>query len=220
VYNMPLQVANFYNHFRNGTLPVGISNYNTYVELTTAAPELAGWWKIAPYPGVKSEDGSIVRWAPGSGQSVILFKNSDKQQEAWEFLRWWTSAEVQAEFGNLVETVYGPTYRWNTANLEAFRQLPWPEEDMEVILEQWRWLKDVPHVPGDYMLDRELSNAWNKVVMDGENPRKALEDAAVLANREMMKKLEEFGYVREGRIVRTLTLPTIEKIVEMRRGAE
>lgn len=212
VYNMPLQIPNFYNHFRDGHLPIGISNYNTYVELTTAAPELSGSWKIAPYPGIADDKGNIARWAPGTGQGVIVFKDSDKQQQAWEFVKWWTSAEVQAEFGNLIETIYGPTYRWNSANLDAFSELPWPEEDLEVILEQWKWLKDVPHIPGDYMLDRELSNAWNKVVFDGENQRKAIEDAVVLANREIMKKLEEFGYVKNGQIVKKLKVPTIEDV--------
>jgi ABC-type glycerol-3-phosphate transport system substrate-binding protein len=140
VYNMPLQIPNFYNHFRDGNLPIGISNYNTYVELTTAAPELSGSWKIAPYPGIANDKGGITRWAPGTGQGVVVFKDSDKQQQAWEFIKWWTSAEIQAEFGNLIETIYGPTYRWNSANLEAFGQLPWPEEDLKVIQEQWKWL--------------------------------------------------------------------------------
>ncbi|UVI29078.1 extracellular solute-binding protein [Paenibacillus spongiae] len=216
VYNMPLQVANFYNHFRDGNLPIGISNYNTYVELTTAAPELAGWWKIAPYPGVKNDKGEIVRWAPGTGQGVVSFKNSDKQQQSWEFIKWWTSADVQAKFGNLIETTYGPAYRWNSANLEAFSQLPWPEEDLNVILEQWKWLKDVAHIPGDYMLDRELSNSWNKVVFDGKNPRKTIEDAVILANREIMKKLEEFGYVKDGKVIKTLKVPTVEDVIKAR----
>lgn len=220
VYNMPLQVPNFYNHFRDGNLPIGISNYSTYVELTTAAPELAGWWKIAPYPGIKGEDGEITRWAPGTGPGIIAFNNSDKQQEAWDFIQWWTSAEIQAEFGNLIETIYGPAYRWNSANLEAFAQLPWPQEDLDVILDQWKWLKDVPHIPGDYMLDRELSNAWNKVVFDGENQRKTIEDAVVLANREIMKKMEEFGYVKDGKFVKTLKVPKIDDVIKKRGEAE
>ncbi|MGZ9583383.1 extracellular solute-binding protein [Paenibacillus marinisediminis] len=210
IYNLPLQVPNFYNHFREGSLPIGISDFNTYIQLTTAAPELAGWWKIAPYPGIEDENGQVVRWAPGTGQSVIMFNSSSKQEEAWEFMKWWTSEETQVIFGNSMETIYGSSYRWNTSNLNAFEQLSWPEEDIQVILEQWEWLKDIPHIPGDYMLDRELSNAWNKVVFDGDNQRKALEDAVLLANREIKKKLEEFGYIVNGQTVQTITVPTIE----------
>lgn len=209
IYNMPLQVPNFYNHFREGSLPIGISDFNTYVELTAAAPELAGWWKIAPYPGIKNANGEVIRWAPGTGRADVIFKSSRKQLEAWEFMKWWTSAETQLEFGTTMETIYGPSYKWNTSNLEAFAQMPWPKDDLQVIGEQWRWLKDIPHVPGDYMLDREVSNAWNKTVFDGVNPRKAIEDAVVLSNREIEKKSEEFGYMRNGQIVKELKVPNV-----------
>lgn len=216
LYNVPLQVARFSNDFRDGRMPIGISNYATYVELLTTAPELTGSWRIAPFPGMKNDKGEIVRWAPGAGSAAALFKNSDKQRQAWDFLRWWTSAEAQTAYGNLMETVYGPEFRWNTANLEAFSQLPWPEDDQKVILEQWKWMKEVSHVPGDYMLERELLNAWNKIVIDGKNARKTLEDAAIIANREMTKKLEEFGYMKDGKVVRKLRVPTIEDVEKAR----
>jgi len=49
-------------------------------------------------------------------------------------------------------------YLWSSANLQAFSQLPIPRQDREVILEQWRWMREVPKVPGSYMLEREISN--------------------------------------------------------------
>lgn len=207
IYSMPLQVPNFYNHFREGSLPIGISDLATYIQLTSAAPELAGWWKIAPFPGVKQEDGTIARWAPGTGQSALIFKKTEKKDQSWEFIKWWTSKETQQEYGFKMEANYGPTYKWNTSNLAAFNELAWPKEDIEVIQTQWKWLKDVPHVPGDYMLEREISNAWNKIVFDGENPRKALEDAIVISNREIKKKLEEFGYIKDGKVVKEIEMP-------------
>jgi hypothetical protein len=36
-------------------------------------------------------------------------------------------------------------------------------------------------------------NAWNKVVLQGENPREALEDAVFDVNKELATKQEEFG---------------------------
>ncbi|MDM5197957.1 extracellular solute-binding protein [Fictibacillus enclensis] len=211
IYSMSMQVPNFYNHFREGNLPIGISDYETYVQLTSAAPELAGWWKIAPQPGVRDEHGKIQRWAPGTGQSALIFKKTKQKDEAWEFLKWWTSEDVQQEYGTKMEVNYGPSYKWNTSNLEAFKGLPWPDEDKKVINEQWKWLKDVTHVPGDYMLEREISNAWNSIVFDGENPRKALEDAIVLSNREMKKKQEEFGYVKNGKVVKKIKMPKFQE---------
>ncbi|WP_408007669.1 extracellular solute-binding protein [Pseudalkalibacillus sp. A8] len=212
IYSMPLQVPNFYSHFRQGDLPIGIADFDNYVKITAAAPELQGWWGVAPYPGVKNDDGEVVRWAPGTGKGVIMFDSSDKKDDAWEFIKWWTSKDTQSEFGNLIETIYGTEFRWNTSNVEALSELPWPDEDLKVIKEQWEWLRDIPHVPGDYMLEREISNAWNEVVFEGENERKAIEDAVITTNREMRKKLEEFGFIKNGKVVKELEVPTVEKI--------
>ena len=49
----------FYNRFRTGTAPLGISSYTTYTQLTQAAPEIQGRWKICEIPGVMQEDGTI-----------------------------------------------------------------------------------------------------------------------------------------------------------------
>jgi len=209
VYNMPLNVPSFYNHFRDGSLPIGIADFQTYIQLTAAAPEIAGLWKIAPLPGTTDENGTVQRWAPGTGQSTVIFKSSKKQKEAWELLKWWTSAETQLQFGNRMQMIYGPTYRWNTANLEAFDEMPWPAEDIKVIQEQWKWLKDIPHIPGDYMLERMISDAWNKVVFNGYNPRRAIEDAVIQTNRELAKKLEEFGYMKNGKLVEPIEVPRL-----------
>jgi ABC-type glycerol-3-phosphate transport system substrate-binding protein len=209
VYNLPLNVPSFYNHFRDGSLPIGISDFSTYVQLMSAAPEISGLWKIAPMPGVKDKDGRVERWAPGVAQTAVIFKNSKRQQEAWELLKWWTSADTQIKFGHRMQTIYGPTFMWNTANLEAFEQMAWPAEDIQVIQRQWKWLKDTPHVPGDYMLERELSDAWNEIVFDGVNPRRAIEDATIQTNRELAKKLQEFGFLKDGKRVKPLRMPTL-----------
>jgi hypothetical protein len=42
----------------------------------------------------------------------------------------------------------------------------------------------------------------------------------VLANREIMKKLEEFGYVKNGKVIKKLNVPTIEEITGVRGGTE
>ncbi|WP_370295785.1 extracellular solute-binding protein [Rossellomorea marisflavi] len=212
VYSMPLQVPNFYNHFRYGTLPIGISNFETYVQLTSAAPEIAGWWDISPYPGVKQEDGTVDRWATGSGQSAMIFDRSKQKDEAWELLQWWLSTDTQTEFASSLQTLYGPEYMWNTANIEAFKTLPWPEEHKQAILKQWEYLREVPKTPGAYMVERELSNAWNRIVFDGENTRSAVDDSVIAIDREMERKMEEFGYMKDGKVVKPYPIPSIDEV--------
>ncbi|MBS4218635.1 extracellular solute-binding protein [Bacillus sp. FJAT-49711] len=212
IYSMPLQVPNFYNHFRYSTLPIGIANFSTYVQLTAAAPEIAGWWDISPHPGIKQSDGTVERWATGSGQSAMIFKGTKDREKSWEFLKWWMATDTQTEFATTLQTLYGPEYMWNSANLEAFKQLPWPEEHKETILKQWEYLQEVPKTPGAYMVERELSNIWNRIVFDGENPRSAVDDSVIAINREISRKMEEFGYMKNGKMVKPYHIPSIEQV--------
>jgi ABC-type glycerol-3-phosphate transport system substrate-binding protein len=212
IYSLPLQVPNFYNHFRYGSLPIGISSFSTYVQLKSAAPEIAGSWAIAPSPGVKQKDGTVARWAPGSGQSAMIFKGTKDKEKSWELLKWWMSSETQTDFAFNLQTMYGPEYMWNTANLIAFNNLPLPDEDKKAIVEQWKYLMEVPKTPGSYMVERELSNIWNKIVFDGENTRSAVDDSVIAINREMSRKLEEFGYMKNGKVVKPYPIPTINQV--------
>ena len=41
-----------------GTMPIGIGNFTTYMQLMTSAPELYGRWSIAPVPGTRQADGT------------------------------------------------------------------------------------------------------------------------------------------------------------------
>jgi hypothetical protein len=71
--------------------------------------------------------------------------------------------------------------------------MPWPKADIEAIQEQWKWFKEQPIVLGGYFTGRHITNAWNRVVLEGMNPREALEIAVKDIDRELAKKQEEFG---------------------------
>lgn len=212
LYSIPLQVPNFYNSFRYGELPIGISNFQTYVQLTSAAPEIRNSWKLALYPGVEQDDGTINRQSTGSAQTAMIFSKTDYPDESWEFLKWWTSADVQIAFASEIQTAYGPEFMWHTANLEAFSQLPWPESDKDIILEQWSQLKEVPKIPGSYMIEREISNVWTDIVFYGANIRATVDDSIIYADREVRKKMTEFGYIEDNQVVKPYKIPTVETV--------
>jgi ABC-type glycerol-3-phosphate transport system substrate-binding protein len=205
-------VPNFYNHFRFGLYPIGISDLSTYLQLSIAAPELEGKWNIAPHPGVEKEDGEVVRWAASGQQSNMIISTTEMPDESWEFLEWWSSTEIQSEFALRMVTTYGQEFLWNTANLEAFRELPIPEEHIDVILEQWDYALEASRVPGAYMVEREISNAWNKIVFNDANPRIALDDAVRTSNREILYRMEEFDYAKDGEVLKPYRVPTIDNI--------
>jgi len=211
-YQLPKQVPSFYTHFRLGDIPIGVIDFNTYLQIQYAAPELAGKWAIAPLPGRKRGDGTVVRWAAGPVQAGMIFGSTDRPEEAWAFLKWWTSAEEQSRFGNEIEAMFGSEFRWNTANLKAFGELPWPKEDLQVIREQWKWFKSMPQVPGGYFTARMLDFAWQSTVLLNENAREAFEEAVIDINREMARKQIEFGLRdKEGNILHRLDVPYIDE---------
>lgn len=212
IYGLPNQVGDFYQQFRSGTMPIGISSFPMFLKLDSAAAELSGKWKIALVPGFESEDGEITHWSTGGGQTSMIFEKSERKDEAWQFLEWWYSTEVQVEYGQQIQMLYGDEYLWNTANLEAFAQMPIDEESKAVILEQMSWLYETPQSPASYMVEREISNVWNKIVLDGENARSALDDAVIIMDQELVRKLEEFGYIKDGVKVKDYRIATIELI--------
>lgn len=192
-YAIP-EVASFFNRMRTGEMPMGIGGYSLYIQLSVAAPELAGRWGIAPIPGMKKADGTVDR-SNGtlSGQCDIILNQTEKAEASWEFLKWWTSTSVQTEFAREIEALVGAEARWNTANIEAFRNLAWNKEDLVVIEEHWKWGRGIPVVLGGYFTDRHLNNAWNRVVISGQRVRDALEEAVEDIDRELRMKQEEYG---------------------------
>ncbi len=212
IYGLPTEVADFYQSFRNGTIPIGVAPFSTYLKLEAAAAELAGKWDIAVMPGMRNADGVVERWATGGGTTGAIFSKSEKQEATWEFFKWWLSAKTQERFGTQMQLLYGDTYMWNTANVEAFAELPIADAHKEVIADQRKWLHEFVKTPASYMIEREISNVWNAVVFNGENVRSTLDDAAILMNRELARKWEEFGYVKDNVTVKTYRIPSIELI--------
>lgn len=217
IYNLPVDVPNFYQHFRNGDIPIGIAEYGMYNLLINAAPEIANSWDIAVVPGVENEDEEVLRYTSGGAESCVIFKsNEERERMAWEYLKWWTSTDVQVEYGQILQTTYGDEYIWNTANMDAFAQLPWDAKHKKVIMEQTEWLLEAPRFPGSYMAERELSNAYNAIVVDGDDLRITLNNAVKRINRETERKLKEFGYISpDGEVIEEYIVPTLDKVQQI-----
>lgn len=218
IFNCPIDVQQFYQRFRNGNLPIGIGDYSVYNLLSNAAPEIANSWAISVVPGIENENGEVERYTCGGAESSVIFRsNEERENMAWDFLRWWSEDEVQAKFGQVLQISYGSSYIWNTANLNAFDELPWDSENKQIIKEQAQWLMEVARIPGTYMLERELSNAFNDIVVNGKTLRTRIDKAVKTVNREIDRKLEEFGYTNgntEGE-KGEYEVPTLETVQEI-----
>ncbi|MBU0996819.1 MAG: extracellular solute-binding protein [Firmicutes bacterium] len=219
IYSMDTTVTSFYNEFRLGISPIGVGDFGMYITLLNAAPDIQGLWKIALLPGVVQEDSSIDRSAPGAQTANMIFKNTDKQEESWEFLKWWSSTEIQVEFESLLLSTLGKEYLWNSANTLAFEALNMNSDDLSIILEQWSYLRELPKVPGSYQVELEISNLWNSVVIDRENLRVLLNDGIIKMNKEIQKKMSEFGYMdKTGTIMKPYNLASLSIIRSWKSG--
>ncbi len=215
LYDLPVDVPNFYQHFRNGDLALGIADFNSYNLIKNAAPELANSWSIAAIPGVRDEEtGAVNRYMSGGAESTVMFaSNDERERQAWTFMDWWSSTAVQAEFGQMLQIMYGDEYIWPTANLEAFKLLPYPTSDKNIILTQAEEILEAPRFLGSYMLEREMSNAFNDIVVNGETVRSRVDDAVKVIDREVRRKLEEFGYIDEdGNVIKPYIIPSVERV--------
>lgn len=191
-YKLPLQF-DFPNRFRTGEMPLGIADYTFYNHLSVSAPEIRGLWEFVQIPGTVQKDGSIRRDVGSAGTSAIIMDQSKHKDASWEFMKWWTSKDVQVRFGREMEGLMGAAARYPTANIEALKELPWPVKDYEELEEQWQWVQGVPEVPGGYFTGRHLDNAFREVVNNGTNPREALNDYIIYINDEIRVKRKEFN---------------------------
>ena len=191
-YKTPI-AYDFINRFRTGEMPLAFSDYSGFNTLEVFAPELRGLWGFARMPGTRQPDGSIDRSVSTGTNASMIISDSDRQDLAWEFMKWWISSETQLRYGRELESIMGAAGRYPTANYEAFRQLPWGSEQMAVLDEQRGWTIGIPEVPGGYFVNRHVVNAVRRILNEGMDTRETLLDYTITINDELIKKRKEFG---------------------------
>ncbi|MBQ7944454.1 MAG: extracellular solute-binding protein [Lachnospiraceae bacterium] len=187
--------------FRTGECPIIISDYTTYNNLQVSAPDIQGLWEFTVVPGVEQEDGTINHATGSTGLADFIMADTEYPEECWEFLKWWTSADIQTIYGREMESLMGASARVATANLEAFGNLAWPVSDYKAIMEQFEQVEGIPQVPGGYYSWRNVNNAFYTVTTPASDtghdmmatPREELMDKVLYINAEIDYKREEFG---------------------------
>lgn len=182
----------FYNRFRTGEMPLGIALYSQYNSLAVAAKEINGLWGMTQLPGVEIND-TVNNISAGGGTGSVILNQSKHKEAAWEFLKWWTSADVQYRYSTEIESILGAAERQTTANVEALARLSWAEDDRKALLSQWEKVEEIPEVPGSYYTVRSFDQAFWAVYNNGQNPRNALLKWSSEADDEISRKRAEYG---------------------------
>ncbi len=192
----------FVTRFRLGSVPLAIMDISNYNTLSVSAPEISGKWGISLVPGTRQEDGTVDHSIPVTTSSVVMIKptveRDNTMNEAWEFIKWWVSADVQTGYAREMEAVLGSSGRYMVANLESFKQTSWPVEIAAVLDDSLDWLREIRQIPGSYLTGRNLENAFYAVINDiSLDPLDTLAGYVESIDAEIIKKREEYGLETE-----------------------
>jgi ABC-type glycerol-3-phosphate transport system substrate-binding protein len=185
----------FANRFRTGEMPMGITYFNMYNTIATIAPEMSGLWSFAQIPGTMKSDGTIDRSTSSMVFGSVMLRQAKERhvdQEAFQFMTWWTGDEAQTTFAQGVESVMGVASRYPAANKSVFEKIAWTATESDNLMKQWQWVKSIPQVPGSYILNRSLTNAFRQSVDNREEARRMLSVYNQDINDEMARKSREF----------------------------
>lgn len=179
--------------FRTGEMPVVLQGYTFYNTLHATAPEIKGAWSFTLVPGTEQADGTINHAANSSGSGALIFSGCPDKEAAWDFIKWFTSTDAQVTYANDIEAVLGTLGRFDTANIEALKQISWTQTELNLLLAQLEQQVEIPIIPATYGVTRNLVNAFRSVVNDAENARDTLMWYNRDINAEIERKREDLG---------------------------
>ena len=185
--------ANFYQKFRVGIIPLGIAAYNQYLTFRVSAPEIDGKWVIAEIPGTVNGDGTVNNVCSGSGTGCAIMNSSKEKMAAWEFLKWWVSADTQYRYSAEIEAILGESGRIASATKDAISRLSWDSDSLDVIMSQWSKVSEIPEVPGSYYVSRSIDQAFWEVNNNDSSPKEAIKDWNEISNKEVARKIAEYA---------------------------
>ena len=191
-YKFP-KTYSFFNRFRTGLMPMAIASYAENATLRAAAPEINGKWRMVEIPGFQNEDGTISNAVNGTGTANVILNWSDKKDKAWEFLKWWTSDDIQYRFSTNIESILGASGRYESANLNAVYRLGWDKATLQALQNQFDKVQNLPEVPGSYYVSRSVQQVFWNVVNNGQNVEDMLEKWIPEADDEIRRKTQEYA---------------------------
>lgn len=185
----------FSNRFRNGEMPIGISDFvSTYNQLSVFAPEINGQWEFVEVPGTLKADGSVDHTTIAAGTGISILSATKDKNACWEFLKWWTDADAQVNYGTDLESILGAAARYASANIEAVARTPWPVSEYRNIMKQWESADCLPQAPGGYIVSRYIGFAAREVINQSANPGQTMIHYTKLINEELERKKKEFFF--------------------------
>ncbi len=183
-----------FSRFRTGEYPIVVADYTFANQLSTAAPEINGLWDFTAVPGTEQADGSISHAVNAVSSGAVIFSNEDDEviENSWEFVKWFSSADVQTKYAKQTEALMGRLGRYAPANGEVLSHISWSADELDAIESAMSEVQEIPIIPSSYAVTRNLMNAFREVVNSSENPREVLMYYNSDINEEIARKNENF----------------------------
>ncbi len=163
-----------------------------YPNLLQHAPQLKGKWVLDLMPGTKQSDGSIHHGSFAGSSVMGISTYSKHKEEAWQFLKWFTSTETQANISNsIIEQI--PGSMWLPANKEALANIEIDDDARNAIYGQLSHSEPAPYAINVAVLYRYVKFAVDKSVLQDMDPKEAILEAAKEMNAEMARRKKEYS---------------------------
>lgn len=194
-YKCPIEDPT-YTTFADGHTPIQIAQNWYYFGFEQTAPHIKGKWDLALFPGTKQKNGKIDRTNTGKSLVWSMVSTTKKKEASWKLIEYLSSNEFTQKFGN---TVYDRLkVRLFFSNSQYLDKAPFPKEQIPTAKEALATYRMQTAVVGGNVADRYIAFAFNKVVLQNEDPEAAIKQAAKESTMEIQKKLKEFArYIKE-----------------------
>jgi ABC-type glycerol-3-phosphate transport system substrate-binding protein len=167
---VPRTVVPLEQGLRTGDYPLAISGNWKIVSLTVGAPEIAGKWGIAMLP--KGPSGN--RTAFIGGRVLTVFKQSTKQKESWEFIKYLFNSENQLK---IYEASLETEDSYLPPNMDTWKKLPMDVDYKRILQQQAKDSKGPPPVLSWDSSARFINHAIQMVVLRNADPAVVLKKA-------------------------------------------
>jgi multiple sugar transport system substrate-binding protein len=171
------EIANVWNEFARGYFSFYLSGPWQIGEFERRLPaELQAAWMTAPLPGPTGPGASIA-----GGSSLVIFRRSRRNAEAWQLIEFLSRPEVQQQFYRLTGDLPARRSAWNAPELAQ-------DPHAQAFRDQLERVRPVPKVPEWERIATELRLVMEKVVRGSLPERGVAAELDARADRILEKR--------------------------------
>lgn len=168
-YNVPKAKIPLEQGMRTGDFPLAISGNWKMDGLRLLAPEIAGKWSIATLPKGPSGKGTAFI----GGRIMGIFEQSKHKKEAWAFIRYLSTPEIQK---TLYESALTEQDTYLPPNKDTWAIIDMNPKFKKVLFDQAEDSKGPPAIANWDAYTRHIDNVIQRTVLQGVDPKAGLSD--------------------------------------------